>query len=287
MHKWESKPIWKAKERGPGIRKWQDEWNWRPVALNSLSRKAGGNFTGKILNDDIYECGFCKGRGEKPRGTRCFICGGKGAVLVNPPAIICAYCKGSGEEKRRSNLTCTVCRGMGVIHIQEPVERCCHCRGTGAEPTNKLPCIVCHGSGVVTVKEEARRDSHLRPGLEWQEFKSQPDKEAEQSPNFQEFLVSQTAKQDKKKSFEETGWSQYKPWQREKNRKDPISLNMSAVRKLAMRLISKEWARILGKPRNSELYRLEGEASSWKRRKEEEERKKEEVRLKKLKERKK
>jgi len=165
MLKWESKSFRKAKEREPSIKKWQDEWIWEPVALDSSGQNVTRKYTAKILNDDIYECGYCKGKGEKPRGTRCSVCGGKGAVAVNPPAVICAYCKGSGEEKRRSNLTCTVCRGKGVIHVQEPVERCSHCRGTGAESANKLPCIVCSGRGVTSVKEEEETFSPIQKKL--------------------------------------------------------------------------------------------------------------------------
>lgn len=184
MHKWESKSFRKTKQRAPGIKKWQEEWIWLPVNLDSSAQQASSKFSGKILNDDIYECGFCKGSGEKPRGARCTVCGGKKTVSVNPPAVICAYCKGSGEEKRRSNLTCTACGGKGVIRVQEPTQRCYHCRGTGAEPTNKLPCVVCRGSGVITVKEEAGRNSYLKLDKRWQEFQSQPgleDKHNEKS----------------------------------------------------------------------------------------------------------
>lgn len=164
MHKCENKSFKKVKEKRPSIEKWQDEWIWEPVALDPSDQRVSSKFIGKILNDDIYECGFCGGRGEKPHGTRCSVCAGKGAVSVILPAVICAYCKGSGEEKRRSNLTCTVCRGKGVIHVQEPIEKCSHCHGTGAEQTNKLPCMVCRGSGVVTVKEEAGEYSCSRRG---------------------------------------------------------------------------------------------------------------------------
>lgn len=154
------------------IKKWPDEWIWEPVALGSSGQMAASRSAGEILNDDIYECGFCGGSSEKPRGSRCSVCGGKGTVSVNPPAVICAYCKGSGEEKPRSNITCTACRGKGVIHVQEPVERCSHCQGTGKEPTNKLPCVICRGSGVVTVKEEVEKERYFKPDLEWQEPES-------------------------------------------------------------------------------------------------------------------
>jgi len=159
MEKWDSISFRRAKEKGSGIKKWPDERVWEPVTLDSSGRRASGKFIGKILVDDIYECGFCKGSGEKPRGSRCSACGGKGEVSVNPPAVICAYCKGRGEEKPRTNITCTACRGKGVVSVKEPIEICSHCRGTGAEPTNKLPCIVCRGKGVVTIRKVASENN--------------------------------------------------------------------------------------------------------------------------------
>jgi len=161
MQNWERTEYNKIHRRGSPIKKWQDEWVWQPVTLGSSTRQSRRNFLGKILNDDIYECGFCSGTGEKPKGSRCSVCGGKGTVSVSPPAVICAYCKGRGEEKPRTNVTCTVCRGKGVVSVQEPIEICHHCRGRGAEPTNKLPCIVCKGKGVVTIKEEVESRQYL------------------------------------------------------------------------------------------------------------------------------
>lgn len=169
MGVWETKPYKRVLFKGAPIEKSPEEWVWETASVGSSGQKATLGAIGKILTDDIYECGFCGGKGEKPPVSRCSICGGKGRVRVNSPAVICAYCKGGGEEKPRSNITCTVCSGKGVIHVQEPVERCRHCQGTGKEPTNKLPCIVCRGSGVVTVKKEEERLVYRKRYQEFQE----------------------------------------------------------------------------------------------------------------------
>ncbi len=132
----------------------QDELIWSTAKIDGSgkhsSKGAGGIMIGKLLTETTYPCGFCRGNGEKPKGTACPACRGTGNISVNPPAIICAYCKGGGEEKPRSKITCTVCRGTGFVSVTEPIGGCAHCRGTGREPGNKLPCLKCRGKGVVT-----------------------------------------------------------------------------------------------------------------------------------------
>ena len=103
--------------------------------------------------------------------------------------------------------------------------------------------------------------------------------EAKASFDFLEFFPLSIAHKVKKKSIKDTDWRQYKPWKRKKKIKEQTMLNGSTIRGLAKRLISSEWARILGKTQNSELDRLEREASSWKKIKEEEERRNAEIRL--------
>jgi len=152
--KWNSDSYKRIRTGKAGIKKIKDEWIWQPAKLNSGAQGYGSHQVGEILEDEVYPCAFCNGTGEKPRGSKCSVCKGKGIVSVDPPAVRCAYCKGKGEEKPRTNITCTACRGKGVFHVEEPVEICAHCRGTGKEPTNKLICINCRGKGVVTVKEE-------------------------------------------------------------------------------------------------------------------------------------
>ncbi|MCG2675784.1 hypothetical protein L6386_00195 [bacterium] len=119
------------------------EFTWEPY------RKEERRRTGQILREEKYKCAFCRGTGQKPRGSKCSVCGGEGWVKVEPPAVICAYCKGRGEAPPRSNLTCTACRGKGVVNIKEPIEVCPQCRGSG-RGQNGLPCLKCRGKGVIS-----------------------------------------------------------------------------------------------------------------------------------------
>jgi len=142
------------------IKEDREGWIWESVKIDGRGRaydpvSARGE-AATILRQEVYQCGFCRGSGAKPKGAKCPVCKGKGQVSVKPPAVVCAYCKGRGEERPRSNITCTACRGKGFVSVIEPIEKCPHCRGTGAEPTNKLSCIVCRGRGVVTTKKNDR-----------------------------------------------------------------------------------------------------------------------------------
>lgn len=136
----------------------QEGWAWETIKIDGkgrLSSKGEAIGIGHLLREENYRCGFCKGTGEKPRGSKCSACKGKKLVPLNPPVMVCAYCKGRGEERPRTNITCLVCRGLGFVSVQEPLERCSRCRGKGKEPHNKLPCIRCRGKGVTTIKEKA------------------------------------------------------------------------------------------------------------------------------------
>jgi len=126
------------------------EWKWSSAdEVESVNLPK----TISISNEnDKLDCAFCAGKGEKPKGSRCSVCGGNGKISVQPPAIKCAYCKGTGKEKPRSNLTCTVCRGKGYVSVREPLSTCPKCHGKGADPHNKLPCTKCRGKGVITGK---------------------------------------------------------------------------------------------------------------------------------------
>jgi len=121
------------------------EWKW-----SSGIRVEVDKYPEILMDINRLDCAFCRGRGEKPRGARCSVCGGSGKVSIEPPFIKCAYCKGRGEDKPRSNVTCTVCRGKGYANVREPVELCPSCSGKGADPHNNLPCLMCRGKGVIT-----------------------------------------------------------------------------------------------------------------------------------------
>ena len=157
---WDSGSHNKTQTKNSGIKKLKDQWVWQPVTLGPAGQY-GSHQVGELLEDQAYPCGFCNGTGQKPRGSKCSVCKGKGTVSIEPPAVRCAFCNGRGEEKPRTNVTCTACRGKGIIHVEEPIEMCPHCRGTGKEPTNKLICITCRGKGVVTAKGEDAESSDL------------------------------------------------------------------------------------------------------------------------------
>jgi len=155
---WDSKSHKKINSKDTGIKKLNEEWSWQPVRLDSKTQGYGGYQVGVILDGEANTCPYCKGTGERPKGSKCPVCKGKGTASVEPPAVRCAYCRGTGEEKPRTIITCTACRGKGIVHVEEPIEICPHCKGTGKEPTNKLVCIKCRGKGVVTVKREKERE---------------------------------------------------------------------------------------------------------------------------------
>ncbi|MDA2929847.1 hypothetical protein MYX84_07870 [Acidobacteria bacterium AH-259-O06] len=107
----------------------------------------------ELFREEVYDCAFCKGTGEKPRGAVCPTCKGKKRVHFTPPVVKCAACKGRGEEQPRTNITCAPCRGKGWIAVREPVEKCQSCRGRGKTSGSNLPCVTCKGAGVVTMKK--------------------------------------------------------------------------------------------------------------------------------------
>lgn len=195
----------------------QDELIWSTANVDSsgkhFSKGAGGIRIGKLLMETTYPCGFCGGKGEKPKGTVCSVCRGASEVTVNPPAVVCAYCKGRGEEKPRGNVTCTVCRGAGFVSVKEPVEGCTHCRGKGTEPNNKLPCLKCRGKGVVT---KASPGKSMPPQ---EDFQRRTRFQMEQKKRFQE----RPAKQKKSPTGSEI--EVLEVYYESKRRKKPINVS--------------------------------------------------------------
>ena len=126
-------------------------WAWDPVKTDSRGRSYGGKRIGQLMRERVYDCAFCKGTGERPKGSVCPVCRGEGVVSVEPPTVVCAFCKGRGEDKPRSIITCNTCKGKGVVSVKEPIEICQSCRGRGRPIGSGLSCIACRGKGVVTV----------------------------------------------------------------------------------------------------------------------------------------
>lgn len=145
---------------------------WEKVATTSEGRTYGRvGKIGQILRQQAYDCAFCKGTGQRPKGSKCPVCKGEGTVRVEPPAVVCAFCKGRGEEIARSTITCSVCKGKGVVSIQEPIKICPTCRGRGRPIGSSLYCLTCRGKGVVTIKttKEGGAPAIRRPsGSEWE-----------------------------------------------------------------------------------------------------------------------
>ena len=120
---------------------------WKPVKASGLGRRVG-----ELLKDKDYQCVFCHGTGERPKGSKCPACRGQGEVHLNPPTVTCAFCNGTGENEPRSQVTCPVCRGKGVVSVVEPIKICSQCNGRGRIIGSPLYCGGCKGKGVVTVK---------------------------------------------------------------------------------------------------------------------------------------
>lgn len=106
-----------------------------------------------LIFDEEVNCGFCKGRGERPPGSICPVCRRNGTINVIPPVVKCARCRGRGDEKPRVHVTCSSCRGLGYVSVTEPIEKCSSCHGTGTSGGSKLACLQCKGAGVVSIKQ--------------------------------------------------------------------------------------------------------------------------------------
>ena len=136
-------------------------WIWHSVRVekkgkSDISREKPKKIV-ELLRDEWYDCAFCNGTGEKPKGSVCSVCKGKKRIQLKPPVVKCASCKGRGEEKPRTNITCTPCRGKGYVSITEPVEVCPICNGVGRTRGSNLACVQCKGVGVITIKEVEER----------------------------------------------------------------------------------------------------------------------------------
>lgn len=133
-------------------------FTWQPVKAAGWGRKR----VGEVFRDEHYQCAFCKGTGERPKGSRCPACRGEGEIHLNPPTVTCAFCNGTGENEPRMHVTCPVCRGKGIVSVVEPIKICPTCNGRGRIVGSPLYCIACRGKGVVTVKgtvDEARGET--------------------------------------------------------------------------------------------------------------------------------
>lgn len=121
----------------------QHSFSAEPVLLNSQNGIL-------LFQEKQYLCAFCKGVGEKPKGSVCSSCHGKKQIKLTPPVVKCAACKGRGTGQRQSNYTCSTCNGNGWVAVREPVEKCKSCLGRGKISGSNLLCVSCRGVGVRT-----------------------------------------------------------------------------------------------------------------------------------------
>ena len=107
------------------------------------------------------------------------------------------------------------------------------------------------------------------------------EKEVSEGPSFREVVAKEVVDYDKQKLSDKAEWAQYKPWQKEEDKKKKeIPLNTATVVAIRKKLIAMEWARIRGKGKqNTRLYDLEREAGMWKEKKEEKKRREEEIKI--------
>ena len=102
-------------------------------------------------------CAFCKGKGTDPYGilswkSTCYVCHGKGTVVVKVPHVSCRYCRGTGSYK---TFSCAVCRGAGMLPaVSGPTRRCPGCEGRAYEISSGLACLECRGRGVVSYEHK-------------------------------------------------------------------------------------------------------------------------------------
>ena len=150
----------------------QEPLPWHAVKTDGTAPiLAGGpGSAATVLDEGMWPCGFCRGKGQRPAGSKCPVCRGTGIISLSPPVARCAFCKGRGEEKVRSNVTCTVCRGKGYVEVADDATACARCNGTGREKNNKLPCLGCKGKGLVGERTRGTPEPHEHPdGLDfWQ-----------------------------------------------------------------------------------------------------------------------
>jgi len=124
--------------------------------LRGSSEARGGiaieDVVGKIIREPFHKCGFCSGTGQRPLGSTCPACKGRGEIAINPPAVRCAFCRGRGEAQPRSMITCLACKDKGIVSIVEPIEVCSQCNGSGrSSASHALACGRCKGKGVVSI----------------------------------------------------------------------------------------------------------------------------------------
>lgn len=97
-------------------------------------------------------------------------------------------------------------------------------------------------------KEQQFRLRDLKPSISFQALTEKIVEEKRQNNE---------AKQDK------VAWKQFNPWQDEQEDKKASKINSASIALFARKMMAREWARALGKPRNVSLSPLEQSAADW------------------------
>ncbi|MBU3895851.1 hypothetical protein KKG36_00820 [Patescibacteria group bacterium] len=98
---------------------------------------------------------------------------------------------------------------------------------------------------------EKEQQLHLRDQQQSISFQALTEKIVEEKRQNNE------AKQDK------VAWKQFNPWQDEQEEKKVSKINPASIWLFARKIMAREWARALGKPRNVGLGPLEQSAADW------------------------
>lgn len=72
-------PDWESYE----MKGSEGQLGWNPIKIDQKGIVYSGR--DKTLRETENQCGFCKGKGEKPRGAKCSVCKGKGVISIQPP----------------------------------------------------------------------------------------------------------------------------------------------------------------------------------------------------------
>jgi len=108
--------------------------------------------------------------------------------------------------------------------------------------------------------------------LKKQEEKERGEKEQQLGPRDQQQNISFQAltekiveekRQNNEAKQDKVAWKQFNPWQKKEEEKKAGRINSASIWLFARKMMAREWARALGKPRNAGLRPLEQSAADW------------------------
>ena len=104
-------------------------------------------------------------------------------------------------------------------------------------------------------EEKERREKEQQLGLRNQQ----------QSISFQALTekIVEEKRQNNEAKQDKVAWKQFNPWQKKEEEKKASKINSASIWLFARKMIAREWAAALGKPRNAGLGPLEQSAADW------------------------